>query len=87
MEHLAVSNEESINSLLPGMMNQGNMVGNRKGLVLIVTQNGEMLSCGMFFIGGTVALATTSLLSGRAFSGSFAAAQTKDKSRVMFEYI
>lgn len=69
------------------MMNQGDMVGNRKGRVFKVTQNGEMLPCGTFLIGGIVTPATMSLLSGRAFSGNLGAATTKDEQHVMFEYI
>ncbi len=70
-------------SLSPGMINQGDMVGNRKGLFLIVTQNGEMLPCGIpHFIGGKVTPATTLSLSSRAFSSSLGAAQTKHKQSV-----
>ncbi len=63
-------------------------MGNRKGLVVIVTQNGEMLPWGTpFSIGGIVAPATTSFLSGRAFSGSLGAAQTKKQVKCHFEHI
>lgn len=64
--------------LLPGMMNQGDMVGNTKGLVVIMTQNGEMLPCGTpYFVVGIVARGTASLLSGIAFAASLGAARTK----------
>lgn len=50
-------------SHLPGMMNQGDIVGNRKGLVLIVIQNGLTLPSGRAYcIGGIVTPATTSFL-------------------------
>lgn len=66
--------------LLPGMMNQGDMVGNKKGGAVNVTQNGEMLPCGTpKFVVGTVAPATTSLLSGMAFAASLGAARQKRK--------
>lgn len=63
--------------LSPGMMNHGDLVGNRKGCVLVVTQNGPTLPRGTpLVVGGTVAPATASVPSGRAFPGSFGAAQT-----------
>lgn len=60
------------------MMNQGDTVGNTKGLVVIVIQYGEVLRCGMVTSSfGTVAPATASLLSGKALAGSLGAAQAK----------
>lgn len=69
------------------MLNQGDIVGNTKGLDVSMTQNGEMLPCGTpDFIVGIAAPATTSLLSGTAFAANLGAAQTKTSS-VSFEYI
>lgn len=63
-------------------MNQGDAVGNRKGLVFIVIQNGEALPSGTpSLVSGTVAPSTASLPSGTAFSGSLGAAQTTNKWR------
>lgn len=85
MMHLAASNLQL--SLLPGMMNQGDTVGNRKGLVFIVIQNGDMLPSGTpNLVSGIVAPSTASLPSGTAFSGSFGAAQTTNKYRAISIY-
>lgn len=65
-----------INCLLPGMVKHGDAVGNRKGLVLIVTQNGPIL-----------ASATTSLLSDRACLGGPGAAQILKKKQAHSSYV
>lgn len=64
--------------LLPGMMNQGDVVGNTKGFVVMVTQNGALLPFGIpNDVVGMVAPATTSLLlSGKALAASLGAART-----------
>lgn len=59
------------------MMNQGDMVGNTKGLDVSITQKGEMLPRGTQSFVGIVAPATTSLLSGIAFAASLGAAKIK----------
>ncbi len=75
-------------TLKPGKMNQGDMVANTKGLVLSVTQNGDLQPSGMVVgIDGTVALAIISMLSGMDIAGSFDAAQTKNKQTVISENI
>lgn len=64
--------------LSPGIVNQGETVGNTKGLVVIVIQYGEVLRCGMVISSvGTVAPSTATSLSGKALSGNFGAAQAK----------
>lgn len=64
------------------MTNQGDVVGNKKGYVFIVTQNGEMLPWGTpKFAVGIVAPSVTTLLSGKAFAASLGAAQTKRKKK------
>lgn len=63
-------NSSPVMSLVPGMMNQGDLVGNRKGLLLSGTQNGATVPWGMpKFTGGTTVAAAASWLSGKAFSG------------------
>ena len=72
------------------MVNQGDVVGNRKGLVFKVTQNGETLPWGTpCIVVGIVALATILLLSGRAFSGSLGPAGKKasDGQCVLYLYL
>ena len=52
-------------------------MGNTKGAVAIVTQNGPTLPSGMpNFTDGTVAPGATSLLSGRAFAGNVGTARS-----------
>lgn len=69
------------------MLYQGEMVGNRNGLLLNVTQKGEVVPRGMpNSVDGTVAPATASLLSGRALSGRFRAAQTQNEKNVSFNF-
>lgn len=59
---------------VPGTLNQGAIVGKRKGLVFSGIQNGAVLPCGTpDGIDGTVAPATASVLSGKACAGSFGA--------------
>lgn len=62
------------------MLNQGATVGKRKGLVFIGIQNGAVVPCGTpDFTDGTAAQVTDSVLSGKACSGSFGAAEEKIK--------
>lgn len=59
------------------MMNQGDLVGNRKGGVFSVIQNGAMLTRGIpNFTGGITAPATRSWLSGKMLSESFGSTKT-----------
>lgn len=65
---------------LPGILNQGEEVGNIKGLVVIVIQNGGVLPCGTpHFAVGMAAPLTASLLSGKALFGALGAAQIKNE--------
>lgn len=57
------------------MLNQGDAVGNKKGLVVMVTQNGALEPIGMAAFGfGMAAFATQRLLFGKASCGCLGAA-------------
>lgn len=62
--------------LILGMMNQADAVGNKYGLVVMGTQNGEVLPSGMSrLVVRTNTPLTMSLLLGKAFAGSLGAAE------------
>lgn len=57
--------------LLPGMMNQGDLVGNRKGPLFSGTQNGAAVPSGMPNLpSGTIVPVAASFASGKAFLAS-----------------
>lgn len=69
-EHGLKFNSSREMSISPGMMNQGDLVGNRKGLLLSGTQYGATVPWGMpKLTGGTTVPVAASSPSGKAFSG------------------